>query len=383
MSKSKLLRSSAIVAALFCGLTARLGWSAESSRPAPSANEAKIIAALDEKTELEFVDQPLSDIVEYLRERHDIEIQLDNRALTDEGIGSDTPVTRNIKGIGLESALGLMLGGLDLTFVVRDDVMFITSKTEAENWLSTKTYPVADLIVRADDPGHEDDYQSLIALITASVAPQSWNSADGPGSVSEFRNARALVISQTFAVHREIERLLAAIREVRQEQAAERPTHAAQQIDDETPYVKVYRLPEPPAPAVVKAPHGASNIHFPWHVFCYPAPAVVKAPHGAVGAASQATPKQAPAEAAAPADAKPGDKPATKVIRPQPPVVAGATVLSRYATAKELADAIPAAVAPESWADGRTAIRSAGNSLIVRQTRPVHREIARLLEQLK
>jgi len=359
MSKSKLLRSSAIVAALFCGLTARLGWSAESSRPAPSANEAKIIAALDEKTELEFVDQPLSDIVEYLRERHDIEIQLDNRALTDEGIGSDTPVTRNIKGIGLESALGLMLGGLDLTFVVRDDVMFITSKTEAENWLSTKTYPVADLIVRADDPGHEDDYQSLIALITASVAPQSWNRADGPGSISEFRGARALVISQTFAVHREIERLLAAIREVRQEQAAERPRQAAQPIDDETPYVKVYRLPDPSAPVAATRPRGA------------------------VAAATQATPKQAPAEAAAPADAKPGDMPTPKVIRPQPPVVAGATGLSRYATAKELADAIPAAVAPDSWAKGQTTIRSAGNSLIVRQTRPVHRQIARLLEQLK
>ena len=112
-----------------------------------SPTEAKILAALDDKTELEFVDQPLSDVVDYLKERHGIEIQLDNKALTDEGIGSDTPVTRNIKGITLRSALRLMLGEMDLTYVIRNEVLMITTKTEAENMLSTKVYPVADLVV--------------------------------------------------------------------------------------------------------------------------------------------------------------------------------------------------------------------------------------------
>ncbi|HEV7221327.1 MAG TPA: hypothetical protein VGN42_01405, partial [Pirellulales bacterium] len=110
-------------------------------------SEAKIMAALDDKTELEFVDQPLSDVVEYLRERHEIEIQLDNKALADAGLGSDTPVTRNIKGITLRSALRLMLGEMDLTYVIRDEVLMITTKTEAENMLSTKVYPVGDLVI--------------------------------------------------------------------------------------------------------------------------------------------------------------------------------------------------------------------------------------------
>jgi tetratricopeptide (TPR) repeat protein len=110
-------------------------------------NEAKIVAALDDKTELEFVDQPLSDVVDYLKERHEIEIQLDSKALTDEGIGSDTPVTRNIKGITLRSALRLMLGEMDLTYVIRNEVLMITTKTEAENMLSIKVYPVGDLVI--------------------------------------------------------------------------------------------------------------------------------------------------------------------------------------------------------------------------------------------
>jgi hypothetical protein len=116
-------------------------------------SEAKIIAALDDKTELEFVDQPLSDVVEYLRERHEIEIQLDNKALADAGLGSDTPVTRNIKGITLRSALRLMLGEMDLTYVIRNEVLMITSKTEAENMLSTKVYPVGDLVIPVPTAG--------------------------------------------------------------------------------------------------------------------------------------------------------------------------------------------------------------------------------------
>ncbi len=115
-------------------------------------SEAKIVAALDDKTEIEFVDQPLIDVVEYLKERHGIEIQLDNRALTDAGLGSDTPVTRNLKGISLRSALRLMLGEMDLTYVIRNEVLMITSKTEAENMLTTKVYPVADLVIPIPAP---------------------------------------------------------------------------------------------------------------------------------------------------------------------------------------------------------------------------------------
>jgi hypothetical protein len=112
-----------------------------------SPAEAKIVAALEDNTELEFADQPLADVVEYLKERHGIEIQLDNRALADAGLGSDAPITRNLKGVSLRSALRLTLGELDLTYVIRDEVLLITSNTEAENLLSTRVYPVADLVV--------------------------------------------------------------------------------------------------------------------------------------------------------------------------------------------------------------------------------------------
>lgn len=118
----------------------------------PGPNEQKIMAALDEKTELDFAEQPLTDVLDYLKQRHDIEIQLDSRALADEGLGSDVSITRNIKGITLRSALKLLLGELGLTYVIRNEVLFITSKTEAMNMLTTRVYPVADLVMPIPKP---------------------------------------------------------------------------------------------------------------------------------------------------------------------------------------------------------------------------------------
>ncbi len=37
---------------------------------------------------------------------HGIEIQLDNRALEEAGMGTDTPVTRHVKGITLSRVCG-------------------------------------------------------------------------------------------------------------------------------------------------------------------------------------------------------------------------------------------------------------------------------------
>ena len=115
-------------------------------------SEAQILGALEEKTDLDFAEQPLTDVVDYLKQRHNIEIQLDNKALTDAGVGSNTPVTRSIKGITLRSALKLLLNELDMTYVIRNEVLMITSKTEAENLLSHRVYPVADLVVPIRPP---------------------------------------------------------------------------------------------------------------------------------------------------------------------------------------------------------------------------------------
>jgi hypothetical protein len=58
------------------------------------------------------------------------------------------------------------------------------------------------------------DFDSLIDMITSTVAPTSWDQVGGPGSIAPF--GRLLVVSQKLGVHRQVESLLADIRAKRQ-----------------------------------------------------------------------------------------------------------------------------------------------------------------------
>ena len=183
----------------------------------PGENVARIEAALNGPTEVNFVDAPLQEVIDSLKELHEIEIQIDSKALEDVGIGIDSPVTVNLKGITLRSALNLTLRKLSLTWLIKDEVLLITTPEEADLQLTTKVYDVADLVVCRDE--HDvvsDDYDSLSDIITSTMKPTSWDGVGGPGSIQgeTLGTARVLVVSQTRDVHEEIADLLAKIREV-------------------------------------------------------------------------------------------------------------------------------------------------------------------------
>lgn len=112
-----------------------------------SPSEARIRSELDRPTTMEFIETPLNQAVAYLKDLHGIEIQLDTKALEQSGIFSDSPVTSEMKGISLRSALRLLLRPLDLTYVVKDEVLLVTTLEEASQETITKVYPVEDLIV--------------------------------------------------------------------------------------------------------------------------------------------------------------------------------------------------------------------------------------------
>ncbi|HVX14155.1 MAG TPA: hypothetical protein VHC22_23415 [Pirellulales bacterium] len=116
-----------IVAAAFCAGTQLDRYLKDRADPSQMA----IRKELDEKTDLDVAEQPLTDCIDYLKQRHNIEIQLDIKALRDAGVGSDAPITRSIKGVPLRSALKVMLDDLDLTYVNQKGVLIITTEREA------------------------------------------------------------------------------------------------------------------------------------------------------------------------------------------------------------------------------------------------------------
>ena len=72
--------------------------------------EAKTRAALAERTEFEFTETALAEVVTFIRKHHQVDVQLDLKALEDASIGPETPVTRTVGGITLKSALRITLG---------------------------------------------------------------------------------------------------------------------------------------------------------------------------------------------------------------------------------------------------------------------------------
>jgi hypothetical protein len=181
-----------------------------------SPAEVKILKALAESTELNFVEEPLQGVVNHFSDRHNIEILIDRRALEDLNIGTDQPITRELSGISLRSALDLVLRDLDLTWTVDSEVLLVTTPDGADLLSVTKTYDVGDLVVCKDEDGQlYEDYDPLIDTIVNTVAPDSWEERSaGPGSIegSTFGFAKVLAVHQTCQVHLDVARLLVAIR---------------------------------------------------------------------------------------------------------------------------------------------------------------------------
>ena len=114
--------------------------------PKLGAAEQRILEELDTDTRLEFIETPLNQVVEFLKDLHNIKIELDRKALDDVGIGTDVPITRNLKGICLRSALHLMLRDLELTYVISDEVLLITTAEGAAARARVKVYNVSALL---------------------------------------------------------------------------------------------------------------------------------------------------------------------------------------------------------------------------------------------
>jgi general secretion pathway protein D len=96
---------------------------------------------------LKYQETPLSEVVEGLSELTGVNIHLDPRGLSQEGVNSDTPVTINLsKEVQLKSALRLILEPLHLSYVISDEVLKVTSEQLRDGELKTHTYNVADLV---------------------------------------------------------------------------------------------------------------------------------------------------------------------------------------------------------------------------------------------
>jgi hypothetical protein len=109
--------------------------------------ETKIRDRLDKPTEVNFNEQPLEEAIRYLADYHGIDIWIDKQALLDTGVALDQPVSLQLSGATFRSTLKLLLEPLQLTWLIEDEVMKITTAEKASEKLSVRVYPVGDLVI--------------------------------------------------------------------------------------------------------------------------------------------------------------------------------------------------------------------------------------------
>jgi hypothetical protein len=107
--------------------------------------------------------------------------------------------------------LRLTLRPKQLTYLIRDEVLVITTPEEAETELLLCVYDVRDLV---NARSNTKDLEKLANVVVACIACETW--AKHGGGEAEIRPLRPglLVVSQTRAVHEEIAGLFAAMRKI-------------------------------------------------------------------------------------------------------------------------------------------------------------------------
>jgi len=189
----------------------------------PLPKDASVVErALASPGDLDFVETPLKDVIDWLSDRYKVHVLLDTKALNDAGITPDTPLTARTSGISLDSALHFLLAPKDLAAVpISDDTVLITTADAAKDKVTVVVYKVGDLLLppaaasefekpATDQSSNPDD---VINVITSTVSPKDWDTNGGVGSIVPVHGL--LAVSQAHDVQQRIVRLFADLRTVR------------------------------------------------------------------------------------------------------------------------------------------------------------------------
>lgn len=231
--------------------------------------EVAIREKLVERDAFAYEDMPLKEIVNDLKMKWDIPIVIDMKALSEASVTADQPISIQLPKVTRKSGLKLILEPIELTYVVRDEVLVVTTQEEAKRTLFTCFYDLRDLITAVEEdelrarklfgeaapaaetkptakespktdqaggadvkPQHLDLAASqsamtkfdpmglykfrasdvILTLFQETIEPDSWEEAGGPGRISML--AGVMVVSNTNDVHEHVEVMLAELRKI-------------------------------------------------------------------------------------------------------------------------------------------------------------------------
>lgn len=186
---------SAFLSAVVLGVC--LAGQAAVAQPSKQPRPKPVVVAelISKPIKFEYKETPLKEVIEDIKELSGAPIVLDVKSLEEAAINLDTPVSGKSKGGTAFDEVNGLLKPMKLAAEIRHDVLFVSTMEKQASYLVFRAYRV----LKAGDGG------ALAKQITSKIAPDSWDQVGGPGSIRPF-GASVLLVSQTPAIHREIEK---------------------------------------------------------------------------------------------------------------------------------------------------------------------------------
>jgi hypothetical protein len=160
--------------------------------------EQSIRERLRQRRDFLFNAVPLSNVMKFFANELDVTFLIDDKALEDESISPDEPITLKLVNSRGDLALGFILEPLQLCYTLKNEVVVITSKNV--NAEVIRYYDLSHVL-----PDNSMCYE-IIHLIESLVAPDTWQIAGGNSSIAIFGSM--LVVRTTEDVHTTIEDVL-------------------------------------------------------------------------------------------------------------------------------------------------------------------------------
>jgi hypothetical protein len=164
----------------------------------------RVYQQLEKKVSFDFVDTPLADVVAFLQNLTGVNMVLDPASVQ----GQDVPVTLKVSDMRLGAAVDWILRLASLSYTLRDEAVFISSKAGIKEAEALRIYDVRDLLAQIPDytgtslpsmgegggegggggdlfegeGGNEEGMtgEDLVDFIKETIAPDSWGEGENP-----------------------------------------------------------------------------------------------------------------------------------------------------------------------------------------------------------
>ncbi len=216
-----------------------------------------------------FDNQPLDQVVQQLAKLTKTSFQIDVRALAEEGIGPDSPITFNArKPQRVADVLDRLLQPLQLSWYIDGNVVRVTTAAKTNVFLQTRAYRVGRLlrlVVERDvrlprSPSMTTDAEGNLqpAAIRGDMAAASrkleealqeatsgpWEQRDGEGGNTPRVVAERMLVQQTQQAHREINALLRTVELILSRPFGSAPLLVTETDEELTELTRMQRLLE-------------------------------------------------------------------------------------------------------------------------------------------